>query len=106
MKAYLAGPMRGIPLYNFPAFDAASAKLRADGWEIISPAEMDRARGFHETDSHVEPEFLKQAIFADLEAISTCDRIIVLPNWEKSKGVIVEVALADFLGIPVLFYEV
>ena len=42
MRIYLAGPMRNYPRNNFPAFDAAAAKLRADGHEVFNPAEHDR----------------------------------------------------------------
>jgi len=38
---YVAGPMTGIPRFNFPLFDAVSAALRAQGYTIISPAETD-----------------------------------------------------------------
>lgn len=41
---YIAGPMTGIPHFNFPLFDAVSASLRADGFTIISPAETDHER--------------------------------------------------------------
>lgn len=41
---YVAGPMTGIPHFNFPLFDAVSASLRADGFTIISPAETDHER--------------------------------------------------------------
>lgn len=43
MRWYVSGPMTGLPLLNFPAFHAAAAKLRAQGHEVINPAEMDAA---------------------------------------------------------------
>ena len=36
---------RGIPLFGFPAFDAARNELTAMGWEPVSPADMDREVG-------------------------------------------------------------
>jgi Domain of unknown function (DUF4406) len=32
IKVYLAGPMTGVPEFNFPAFHAAAAKLREEGY--------------------------------------------------------------------------
>lgn len=40
---YISGPMRDLPLRNFPAFDKATYSLRKTGkWFVISPAEIDR----------------------------------------------------------------
>lgn len=45
MKAYIAGPMRGIPEGNHPAFHAAQKSWEADGWQVFSPAVMDVGSG-------------------------------------------------------------
>lgn len=104
-RIYVAGPMRGLPLYNFPAFDAAASRYRVAGWEVINPAEMDRSRGFSEHNDEPSPEFLKQAIMDDLTAISDCDALALLPGWRESLGAQAEVALARFLGLQLLCAE-
>lgn len=38
-RVYLAGPMTGIADYNFPAFNAAAARLRAEGFDVVNPAD-------------------------------------------------------------------
>ena len=38
---YLSGPMTGLPDFNRPAFHAAAAALRAQGYVVINPAEVD-----------------------------------------------------------------
>ena len=42
MKWYLAGPMSGIPQFNFPLFMKAAQELRdVHELDIVSPAELD-----------------------------------------------------------------
>ena len=48
LKYYIAGPMRGIPEFNFAAFNAAAERLRRDGHLVFNPAERDNER--HGTD--------------------------------------------------------
>lgn len=36
---YLSGPMTGVPEYNYPAFNAEAARLRALGYTVENPAE-------------------------------------------------------------------
>ena len=40
LRLYLAGPMTGLPDHNVPDFHAATAELRAAGYEATSPAEL------------------------------------------------------------------
>jgi Domain of unknown function (DUF4406) len=100
-RLYIAGKMRGLPKYNFPAFREATAAWRAKGWDVVSPAEMDEAIGFTEDSPTPDAAFIKDAIKRDIEAIMTCDALAVLKGWTTSKGCAVEVALADFLGLPI-----
>lgn len=115
MKVYLAGPMRGIKDFNFPAFDAAAAKLRAAGILVFNPAEHDREVngadfGKSETGSLDEVEAkgfsLRDALKADTSWIcDNADAVAVLPGWENSKGAIAEVSLAKALGLEVYYAD-
>src|ERR1700722_13889131 len=108
MKIYLAGPMRGYANFNFPAFDFAAAKLRADGHDVFSPAERDREiHGTKLEDNATGDE--KQATlttgFSRLETLAAdtryiaihADAIELLPGWEKSSVANAELALAKAL---------
>ena len=109
--AYLAGPMRGYELFNFPAFDDAQERIEKLGWKVLSPAQMDRDKGFdpakHTAEKWAEffPGGKAEVIGRDLDAIRDSDAIILLPGWEKSSGVKVELAYAQFLDKEALIYE-
>lgn len=102
MRVYVAGPMRGLPLFNFPAFDAAANRLRALGHDVVSPADLDREAGFDPATSVPDDAFLRQALARDLSAITTCDAIALLPGWHQSEGTKVEMSLAKLLRLAVL----
>src|SRR5262249_1176838 len=107
----LAGPMRGIPRLNFPAFNAATKLLRAEGHEVFNPAEEDiKNHGGvdislgnmtgDEAQATKEHGFsLRKALPADTGFISLqATGIAMLPGWEGSKGANAEHALAHALG--------
>lgn len=109
---YLAGPMRGIPYFNFPAFHEAAARLRGMGYAVFNPAERDEAaHGKGVSDSptgnldDIKVGFsLREALAADTQYIClTADAIALLPGWEKSRGAQAEKALADALGHEVIY---
>lgn len=113
MNIYLAGPMRGYPEFNYPAFHQYAAELRLNGHTVFSPAEKDIERHNGEdiskgtTGDLAEIEAkgfsLRDAIFDDLEyIIRHADAIALLPGYEASKGVAVELALSEFLNLKVI----
>jgi hypothetical protein len=111
VRIYVAGPMRGLPFFNFPAFHSATAALRADGHEVFNPAERDEAA--HGKDVAASPTgdlgdavqkgfSLREALGADMAWIcGHADAVGLLPGWENSKGARAERALAEALGLHV-----
>ena len=101
IRVYLAGPMRGLPEWNFPAFDAAAERLRAMGLVVYNPADISRAQGFS-PDQPFGPDQLRKSLQIDIwHLLYHCDRLAALPGWQHSEGARIEVALARALGMPV-----
>lgn len=92
-RVYVAGPMTGFPDFNFPAFHAATAQLRAKGHDVINPAEIniDTTTPWHE------------CMRNDIAQLVTCDSIYLLPGWSNSKGATLEHHIATCLGMDVYF---
>lgn len=109
MKVYLAGPMRGIPEFNYPAFRKGAADLRAAGHEVFSPAEYDErkygrdisnASGSAEQAAKEHGFNIREALAEDLRWICTeADAVVCLPGWENSKGAKAERATAEAIGL-------
>lgn len=109
-RLYLAGGMTGYVDYNFPAFFKAATELEQQGYEVINPAAIDTDRGYTvERLKQLSPaehqQFLKEAVKLDLDAIQTCQAIAMLPGWESSKGARAELALAQWLGLDVIYLK-
>lgn len=109
MRVYLAGPMSGITLHNFPAFRRAATELRAQDYDVVSPVELDEADGFDEqTAPNVSPESDQYRAFLARDMLCVADpsveAIVVLPEWEASRGATLEVHVARELGKAVLRY--
>lgn len=104
MKLYLCGPMTGYADLNHPAFYKAETHLMSMMYDVVNPARMDEELGLDPHKGVMEPEFLKDAVKRDLEAVMACDGIALLPEWEKSKGARAELAVAQWLGKPAYLY--
>jgi nucleoside 2-deoxyribosyltransferase len=103
ITVYLAGPMRGKPYFNFLQFDAYQAKLEMRGYKVISPADLDRKAGFDPFKS-LKANGLTASrelcLARDVKAITKVDALVLMPGWQKSRGAMMEVAVALFLDKP------
>lgn len=102
MKVYLAGPMAGYPENNFPAFHKAAKELRDQGYEVLSPAELEKNENF--VPSGKPTADLRAVLALDMAYIcKKADAIALLPGWENSKGAFAEWALARALGLKFMY---
>ncbi len=81
-KIYIAGPMTGLPEFNYPAFFAAEEYLREHGAKVMNPAILPVGFEHH--------EYMKIAI----PMLETCEAVAFLPGWQQSKGARVEFTTA------------
>lgn len=91
-RVYLAGPMTGIVEHNYPAFHRAAVEYRALGFDVVSPAEI-HGNDFGKT--------FDEYMAADLAALETCGKIVLLEGWQNSKGAKMELAYALAVGLAV-----
>ena len=89
MQFYIAGPMTGLPDFNYPEFNKAADELRKQGYKVVNPAELDGG-----DTSMTWTYYIKR----DLKELLDCQGIVLLKGWEKSKGANIEVFVAKALG--------
>lgn len=107
-RVYIAGPMSGLPDLNFPAFHAAAAEYRKRGAFVINPAEMNGdihaeiAKSAKMTAEQYHAHWVK-CMKKDINALLTCDAIVMLDGWQKSRGAKLEHHIARNLGLTITY---
>lgn len=94
-RVYVAGPMTGLPEFNYPAFRAAASWLRGSGYEVEDPSE----------NVNPTPDDYHGWLRAGLAQLVTCDIVALLPGWEASGGARLEVNVAASLGLRVYSFR-
>ena len=91
-RIYLSGPMTGLPELNFPAFNAEADRLRALGFEVVNPADLnpEPGTGWHE------------CMRNDLKALLDCDALALLDGWQRSAGAHLEMHVAHRVGMEIV----
>ena len=88
---YIAGPMSGLPEFNYPAFNAAADELRAVGYDVLNPVDAEK----HNTTG--QPQAWDWYMRHALRMVLDADGLALLPGWRNSRGARLEVRVADSL---------
>jgi hypothetical protein len=92
VTVYISGPMTGLPDHNYPLFQSVAETLRAAGYTVVSPHELNPS-----TRSWAD------CMRVDLTALlNGPEAIILLPGWEASRGAVLEHDTAKAIGLDVL----
>jgi len=98
-RIYIAGPMAGLPLFNFPAFFEAEKDWAQAGWIVVNPARIDVEAGFDP--AHDTGDTSEFYMHRDLPEVIGCDAIALLPGWRESPGTAKELTVARWCGLAV-----
>ena len=101
MTTYISGPITGYPELNKPAFDAAQARLEANGLKVCNPHCVPAPQ------TNLQGKALWQYYMREcVRLMLDCDQLYMLANWQNSQGAVWEKRIADMLGIPVVYEHV
>lgn len=94
-RIYICGPIRNMQDGNKVAFAKAAQEWRNQGWEVISPWELELQKGWAQDNLAHRMHCLR-----DIAALALCDAIVFLPGWDKSIGAVAELSCAHWMKIP------
>ena len=98
MKVYLSGPITNDPYYEIK-FKKAELFFRQSGYCVINPVQISV-----EIMKKNQKANYKDFMIADVNALFSCDAIVMLPGWEDSPGARAEYALAKSIKMETIEY--
>lgn len=102
IKVYIAGPMRGIPEFNFPAFHDAAKQLRQLGYLVFNPAEFDQIFCLDPKIAQPIHDYIRRDVHIIINELTPGrDGVVLLPGWAYSSGATAEHALAKWCGLNI-----
>ena len=90
--------MSNRPDYNYPLFNKIAQELRSRHHEVCNPAELDQ----EEPGMLTWEEYLRR----DIKVMLDYDVIVLLPEWETSRGARFEVNVGDVLQMYIFELDV
>jgi len=98
-KVYISGKITGLDYEEVERrFNNAQIVLECAGLQPVNPLRV--CEGM-DVEKHSWTEFM----MADIKALFECRFIYMLSNWGSSKGARVEYAIAQAMGIKVMFED-
>lgn len=94
-KIYISGKITGIENEAPLLFEKAEKELQAKGFVTVNPLTLN-----HEHDKTWH-SYMKE----DVKALCDCDSIYMMSNWKDSKGAVIELEIATYLGLKVFHEE-
>jgi hypothetical protein len=92
-SVYIAGPMTGLPAFNYPAFFAEAQRWSDAGWHVENPANGVPLPHWR--------SYMRRAI----GQLIKCECICLLPGWTSSRGAVTEWLIASMLGMDITYHE-
>ena len=99
-KIFISGPMTGYPDFNFPLFNAVSKILIQKGFDVVNPV-------------NICLKYKKEKVLSDKDVFTAmideqqkeerkCTVLLLLPGWEDSVGVRLELQTAIELKMKII----
>ena len=105
MTTFISGPMSGKEDFNYPLFHEVGRYLKEKREPFFSPAHHDILG--HELEPPEPDEALSWEHYmrVSIRQLMFCDRILMLPGWEWSRGSSIEREIADVLKISIEYWN-
>jgi hypothetical protein len=98
-RFYISGPITGRLNNNAAEFNAAALLLQNLGHEYVNPLDLDVTEPVEGIEGYNEAYF--KVLRRDVRHLMDCDGVVVLEDWTKSKGAVIEIIIANHLRMPV-----
>lgn len=98
---YISGPVTGIPEGNKPKFLLAEQMLLSHGCHVFNPTNIEWPI------DPLEGEALwRYFMHFCVRNMPECDSVLMLPDWQNSKGAKWEHRIAEMLGLAIYYSPV
>ncbi len=94
--AYVAGKMSGLPSDNVKEkFNFVANQLVQKGYHVINPLKM--------ADQEMQKSW-DEVVRSEIKKMLECDEVHLLPDWQESRGAMLERDIALRLGMEVVYH--